>query len=129
MDDLEEPESGEELELDLTSPDLALKTDQEPEEDGKEHEEDCQEGRGQNTFNDTEGGGGQFADPRKPGCLYTQSVDVTDCTDKGDGDGPDYDEADGKTPRDGGPDFSLIGVHGDVGPLDVLGHQLDTSFD
>jgi hypothetical protein len=37
VDDLEEPESGEELELDLTSPDLALKTDQEPEEDGKEH--------------------------------------------------------------------------------------------
>jgi hypothetical protein len=47
-------------------------------------------------------------------------VDVTDCTDKGDGDGPDYDEADGKTPRDGGPDFSLIGVHGAVSNVDTL---------
>jgi hypothetical protein len=61
VNDLEQPVSGKELEFDVAVEDFALQLDHHSENDGKKHEEDCQESGGQDTFDDGESGAGYLA--------------------------------------------------------------------
>jgi hypothetical protein len=70
---------------------------------------------------------GEFTDPGKPR-LSTKSVDVGDQTNKSNGNSPNDDQTDSQSPRDDSSDLSLVRVHLQVAPLDILGDYFDASL-
>lgn len=118
VNDLEEPESAEEPELnvattksakkkrrvqetiDVNPPlsDFTLHLNHQTENYRQEHEENSKQGRRKDTLNDSEGGRGQRTDPSQPAGIGTKSINIGDHTDKGNRNGPDNDQANGETP-------------------------------
>lgn len=142
MNDLEQPESGEELELNVTVKGSAStrgpkpryeplshdtgQLDPEPQHDRQQHEQHSQQDGRQNTLDDTQNGLWNRADPCEPTRGLTQRINVTDSSDKRDGDGPDDDETDRERPRNDAADLALLWVLGRVVPIYILRDDLDS---
>ena len=94
---------------------------EEPKNDREEHHEDGQECRRQDTGDDTNHYARQVTHPAEPLVGIAQRMNVGDGTDKGDWERPEDDQTECDAPSNGSSCTSLVRVHIQVGPDDVIG--------